>query len=475
MNEPESAAKKVNADLIRRYNVSGPRYTSYPTALQFAPYSESDFKEAVAASRSALEIPSTEKPGNANDDLSVYVHIPFCATLCYYCACNKIVTKKREPAIEYLALLKQELAMVAPLFEGRVVSQLHWGGGTPTFFDDDQLLELMDALKSAFDFRSDDEGEFGIEIDPRTVDAERVAYLRKCGFNRLSFGIQDFNPVVQKAVNRIQTYEQTEEILEAARANGFESISVDLIYGLPHQSVSSFDETLKQIIELRPDRVSIFNYAHLPERFSPQKRILISDLPGPDEKLDILGLCIERLTSAGYVYIGMDHFALPDDELAVAQREGTLHRNFQGYSTYADCDLLALGVTGISNIGNTYSQNVKELDAYREKLVSGSIPVEKGVMIDNDDQIRKAVINALICQFELDFEKIEHAFGIDFQTYFANELDTLKPMVADELLAVSPGEIKVLESGRLLIRNICMVFDRYITSSDGTQAFSKAI
>ncbi len=402
MNQPDGAVKKVNADLIRRYNVSGPRYTSYPTALQFAPYTETAFKQAVTAST------------QSGEDLSVYVHIPFCATLCYYCACNKIVTKKREPAAEYLELLKQELTLVAPLFKGRTVSQLHWGGGTPTLFDDAQLQDLMDALKSAFSFRSDSEGEFGIEIDPRTVDAARVSYLRKCGFNRLSFGIQDFNPVVQKAVNRIQTYAQTEEILQAARDNGFQSISVDLIYGLPHQTVSSFDETLRQIIDLKPDRVSIFNYAHLPERFYPQKRILVSDLPSPDEKLNILGLCIERLTAAGYVYIGMDHFALPEDELAVAQREGTLHRNFQGYSTFADCDLLALGITGISNIGASYSQNVREIDTYREKLQSHVIPVEKGVLVDRDDQIRKAVINALICQFKLDFKTIETTFDINF-------------------------------------------------------------
>ncbi len=469
MKQPESTAQEVNADLIRRYNVSGPRYTSYPTALQFAPYTEAAFKEVVKSS-----MLSAKRSNNKGEDLSIYVHIPFCATLCYYCACNKIVTKKREPAAEYLALLKQELALVAPLFKGRMVSQLHWGGGTPTFFDDDQLIELMIALKAAFDFRSDREGEFGIEIDPRTVDAERVGYLRRCGFNRLSFGIQDFNPVVQKAVNRIQTYAQTEEILNAARDNGFESISVDLIYGLPHQSVFTFDETLKQIIDLRPDRVSIFNYAHLPERFSPQKRILVSDLPAPNEKLEILSLCIERLTGAGYVYIGMDHFALPDDELAIAQKEGTLHRNFQGYSTYADCDLLALGVTGISHIGDSYSQNVKDLETYREKLQAGSIPVEKGVLIDQDDLIRKAVINALICQFELTFATIENTFDIDFQAYFAQELDTLKLMAADGLLVISSGQIKVQESGRLLIRNICMVFDRYI-SSGGTQAFSRAI
>jgi len=463
MNQTDVRSGKVNADLIRRYNVSGPRYTSYPTALQFAPYAESDFKQAVKAS------------SRGDEDLSIYVHIPFCATLCYYCACNKIVTRKKEPAIEYLALLQQELKLVAPLFKDRTVSQLHWGGGTPTFFDDAQLQELFDALRSAFAFRTDSEGEFGIEIDPRTVDAQRVAHLRKCGFNRLSFGIQDFDPVVQKAVNRIQTYDQTEEILKAARDNGFQSISVDLIYGLPHQTVTSFDRTLGQIIELRPDRVSIFNYAHLPERFYPQKRILVSDLPAPDEKLDILELCIERLTGAGYVYIGMDHFALPDDELAIAQREGSLHRNFQGYSTYADCDLLALGITGISNIGNTYSQNVKEIDAYREKLQNNTIPVEKGVLIDSDDQIRKAVINALICQFELDYQSIETAFGINFAEYFATELAALQPMVADQLVTFSPGKISVEENGRLLIRNICMVFDRYIPATGGTTAFSKAI
>ncbi|HIG40069.1 MAG: oxygen-independent coproporphyrinogen III oxidase [bacterium] len=466
MNPSENLSKLVfDPGLIRRYNVSGPRYTSYPTALQFSEFSQSDLGQAIRSS------------SNKDKDLSVYVHIPFCATLCYYCACNKIVTRKRQPAVEYLELLQHEIELVSSLFENRVVSQLHWGGGTPTFFEDEQIQQLMGSINNAFDFRGDDEGEFSIEIDPRTVDPDRIRHLRECGFNRLSFGIQDFDSKVQKAVNRVQSYEQTEVAIKSARQYGFRSVSVDLIYGLPHQSVESVARTLKQVITLSPDRISIYNYAHLPERFSPQKRILVSDMPSPDEKLEILQLCIETLTASEYVYIGMDHFAKPDDELAIAQREGTLQRNFQGYSTRSDCDLIAFGITGISQIGNTYCQNVKELDQYRTLLGQGRIPVEKGVVIDADDLIRKKVIKSLICQFELSYGEVNREFGIDFQTYFASGLDSLRPMVADELLRLDRDGITVTQQGRLLIRNICMVFDRYLQqqSASSTPRYSRAI
>ena len=436
-----------DSDLIQRYNVQGPRYTSYPTALQFGEFEPGELKQAI------------ENSPLKDRDLSLYVHLPFCATLCYYCACNKIITRKREPAIEYLELLDRELELLAPLFENRHISQLHWGGGTPTFLEDGQIASLMDSIRSHFPFRNDTQGEFSIEVDPRTVDADRVAHLRSVGFNRLSLGIQDFEPVVQKAVNRVQSYDDTRDVLEAARLCGFRSISVDLIYGLPFQTFESFSRTLKQIVELKPDRISIYNYAHLPDRFPPQKRILTTDLPEPPEKLKILKLCIEFLTDQGYIYIGMDHFALPDDELAIAQREGTLQRNFQGYSTFADCDLLALGVTGISHIGNTYSQNTREMDEYREHLLGDQLPVVKGAFIDDDDKIRKQIIKELICNFSLNFQKVDEQFNIKFSEYFADEIRLLEPMESDGLIITDDEDIIVTSAGRLLIRNICMVFE----------------
>ncbi len=452
-----------DSDLIQRYNVNGPRYTSYPTALQFGEFYPDEFIKAVASSR-------------LNDrDMSLYVHLPFCATLCYYCACNKVITRKRAPAAEYLDLLEKELDLVAPLFEGRFVSQLHWGGGTPTFLEDEQISRLMRDIRARFEFRSDVAGEFSIEVDPRTVDTDRVVHLREEGFNRLSLGIQDFAPAVQKAVNRVQSYDDTKSVIEAARLCGFRSISVDLIYGLPFQSYSSFQNTLNQIVSLRPDRISIYNYAHLPDRFSPQKRILANDLPKPEEKLLILELCIELLTASGYVYIGMDHFALPDDELAIAQRDGTLQRNFQGYSTFADCDLLALGITGISHIGDSYSQNAREMEAYKEHLLAGRLPLEKGAVIDEDDQVRKEVINELICNFKLQFRAVEERFDVVFTDYFAKEINSLKPMIEDDLVNLDSDAITVTSNGRLFIRNICMVFDRYMTEAVAEKRFSKAV
>ena len=452
-----------DAALIRRYDVPGPRYTSYPTALQFGEFTESEFRQAISAS------PLRDR------DLSLYVHLPFCATLCYYCACNKIVTRKREPLAQYLQDIEREVALLAPLFEGRQVSQLHWGGGTPTFLDDEQVSLLNALLRSAFTFRSDAEGEFSIEIDPRTVDAGRIGKLREAGFNRLSFGIQDFEPDVQKAVNRRQSFVETRSVIEAARANGFESVSVDLIYGLPHQNLATFRNTLGQVSSLSPDRISIYNYAHLPDRFSSQRRILATDLPDPDEKLKILELCVDFLTDAGYVYIGMDHFALPEDELAIALREGTLQRNFQGYSTFADCDLLALGVTGISHIGNTYCQNEKDIDSYHSRLSAGELPLLQGVVIDDDDLIRKEVIRQLMCHFELRFDAINDEFGIDCADYFADELQRLSAFESDGLVDISTSGLAVTPTGRFLIRNVAMVFDRYLKQPKMTDRFSRAI
>ncbi|HKI75204.1 MAG TPA: oxygen-independent coproporphyrinogen III oxidase [Pseudomonadales bacterium] len=453
----------VDLALIRKYNVNGPRYTSYPTALQFSEFTPADYTRAVTDS------PRRDSP------ISLYFHLPFCSTLCYYCACSKIVTRDKAKGVRYLEYLNREIDLQAPNFAGRKVTQLHWGGGTPTFLSDEQITDLMDTIRDRFELVSDSEGEFSIEIDPRTVDAARIRHIREAGFNRLSLGIQDFEPDVQKAVNRIQSFEATREVIQAARDVGFKSISVDLIYGLPHQTMATIANTLKQVIELSPDRISIYNYAHLPQRFAPQKRINVVDLPDADHKLRILKQCIDMLTVSGYQYIGMDHFAKPDDELAVAQREGTLHRNFQGYSTHADCDLVAMGITGISNIGNTYSQNAKTMEDYEAALDGGRLPIVKGIQIDADDLIRKAVIMALICQFTVSFETIEREFDIDFRKYFWRELDSFAAMENDGLVEIDDKGIQVTERGRLLIRNVCMAFDRHLNPDLQANSYSRAI
>ena len=453
----------VDLSLVRKYDVSGPRYTSYPTALQFGELTESAYVAAI------------DRSPNRDKDISLYFHIPFCDTLCYYCACNKVVTRDKTKAEAYLKLLYREIELKAKYLGDRTVSQLHWGGGTPTFLSDEQIQRLMNKIREHFELWSDESGEFSIEIDPRTVDADRIHALRKAGFNRLSMGIQDFNPTVQKAVNRIQSFEATQAVVKAARDCGFRSTSVDLIYGLPFQTVESVNRTLDQIIELSPDRISIYNYAHLPDRFMPQKRINLVDLPTAENKLKILKLCIEKLTANNkYLYIGMDHFAKPGDELAIAQKEGTLHRNFQGYSTFSDRDLIAFGITGISFIGNVYAQNTKQLDEYERSIGMDRLPVEKGVVIDDDDLIRKAVIMALICHFKLEFAKVDERFGIEFTHYFKNELGHLRQFEEDDLLEVTSDGIYVNDKGRLLIRNICMSFDRHLKQVAG-QRFSKAI
>jgi oxygen-independent coproporphyrinogen-3 oxidase len=407
--------------------------------------------------------------------LSLYFHLPFCDTVCYYCACNKIVTKNRARTVPYLEQLFQEIALQAALFDrARSVDQLHWGGGTPTFLSHDQMRALMDRTRAHFSLRDDDRGEYSIEVDPREADADTIRLLRGLGFNRLSLGVQDFDPAVQQAVNRIQTEAETYAVLEAARANGFRSVSFDLIYGLPKQTVASFSATLDKVIAAAPDRLSVFNYAHLPELFKTQRQINAAELPSPTVKLEILQHCIARLTAAGYVYIGMDHFAKPDDELAVAQREGGLYRNFQGYSTHADCDLVAMGITAIGRVGDTYSQNHKTLEAYGAALAASELPVFRGLALDADDRLRRAVISRLICQFELDFGAIEREFGIRFRDYFAAELAGLAPMVADGLVVVTERGIAVQPVGKLLIRNVCMVFDKYLRQSPATR-YSKVI
>jgi len=453
-------------DLIRRYDKSGPRYTSYPTAVQFhSGFTDTDYRAWAKRSNEA----APPRP------LSLYFHLPFCDTVCFYCACNKVVTKDRKRASPYLGRLHREIAMQAELFDRtRVVEQLHWGGGTPTFISHEEIEELMNVTREHFRLRDDDKGEYGLEVDPREVRPETLALLRRLGFNRLSMGVQDFEPAVQKAVNRIQSEAETFAVLEQARTLGFRSISMDLIYGLPHQTVESFGRTLEKIIGAGPDRLSVFNYAHLPEIFKPQRRISASDLPSPQEKLNILQHTIERLTQAGYVYIGMDHFARPDDELAVAQRNGTLYRNFQGYSTHAECDLVGLGMTAIGMVGDCYSQNQRTLDDYYAALDVGRLPVMRGITLDADDKLRRAIITQLICHFTLDFGAIERAYNIRFTDYFSTELAELSVMQQDGLLDLDATTIRVRPAGKLLIRNICMVFDRYLRQKQ-EQRFSKVI
>lgn len=451
-------------DLIQRYDKAGPRYTSYPTAVQF--------HEDFAAQQ------YTEYAKNSNVDnapLSLYFHIPFCDTVCFYCACNKVATKNHQLAVEYLQRLLKEIEMQAALFDKqRPVTQLHWGGGTPTFLNLDEMRQLMDTTRQHFNLLEDDTGEYSIEIDPREANADTIKLLRELGFNRMSLGVQDFDPQVQKAVNRIQTEAETFAVLDAARKEGFRSISIDLIYGLPHQTQDSFKTTLDKVLQVEPDRLSIFNYAHLPTLFKPQRRINEDDLPSPAQKLDVLQMTTQYLLDAGYVYIGMDHFAKPDDELAVAQRNGTLYRNFQGYATHADCDLVAMGSTSISKVGASYSQNVKTLDEYYARIDNNELPVFRGIALNEDDVLRREVITQLICHFSLSIPKIEQQFNLNFKQYFAQEWAELDKLQNDGLITYDDQQIEILPAGRLLVRNICMVFDIYLRQAK-EQRFSKVI
>jgi oxygen-independent coproporphyrinogen-3 oxidase len=416
-----------------------------------------------------------EASNAAGGPLSLYFHIPFCDTVCFYCGCNKVATKDRSRAAPYLQRVHRELELQSALFDSeRIVDQLHWGGGTPTFISHDEMRALMVKTRECFKLHDDDSGEYSIEIDPREVQSDTIALLREIGFNRMSLGVQDFDEKVQVAVNRVQSDEQTIGALEAARSEGFKSVSMDLIYGLPFQSVESFERTLDRAIAIDADRLTVFNYAHLPEIFKPQRRINEDDLPASQEKLDILQMSIEKLTAAGYVYIGMDHFAKPDDELAVAQRDGTLYRNFQGYSTHSECDLIGIGATSIGMVGDSYAQNLKGLDEYYAAIDADKLAVFRGVDLDKDDKLRRDVITRLICHFELDKASVEQAHGIQFNEYFANELKDLEGMQGDGLLKLEEGRIEVLPSGKLLIRNICMVFDRYLREKQN-QRFSKVI
>ncbi len=420
-------------ELISRYNLYGPRYTSYPVATQFHEnFGVKDYYQVVTDSNEDL----LPKP------LSLYVHLPFCNTVCFYCACNKIITANRQRAIPYLKDLHKEINLLGPLFDSdRVVNQLHWGGGTPTFITHESMISLMNVIKNNFTLLDDDSGEYSIEIDPREIKSETISLLRNIGFNRMSIGVQDFNPQVQNAVNRNQSYEQTLHVYNEARKYEFHSINIDLIYGLPKQSVNSFCNTISKVIEINPDRIAIYNYAHFPQSFKNQRQIKEEELPRSNEKLEILGEAINSLKDAGYVYIGMDHFAKPDDELAIAQRKGNLYRNFQGYSTNANCDVIGFGVTAISKINNSYSQNIRAIDEYHVSLEKNNIPILRGYKLKVDDELRREVITQLICHFQIEFCKVEDLFKIDFNNYFSKEIQKLNDMEKDNLLKIDNTSI----------------------------------
>jgi len=446
--------------VLDKYNYSGPRYTSYPTAVEFhEAFTIADFDAACA------QYP--DRP------LSLYVHIPFCHKLCYYCGCNKIVTRHGHKADEYLDILEYEIRQRASLLNERCVNQLHFGGGTPTFLSVAQISRLMDILRQEFTFS--DGAEISIEVDPREIHIDLLEHLKKEGFTRLSIGVQDFNKQVQKLVNREQDESFIFALIERAQELGFHSTNIDLIYGLPLQTAESFSVTLDQILNIRPSRLSIFNYAHMPQLFAAQRKIKEDDLPKAQEKMFILQMMIKKLTLAGYQFIGMDHFALPEDELAIAQREGKLHRNFQGYTTHGDNDLIGFGVSAISMVGDSYAQNQKELNIYYEQVNTQTHALWKGLLLDSDDLIRREVIKQLICNFKLDKESIEKEFNIIFSHYFAEDIKLLDPFIQDELVVNDNVSIIVSLRGRLLIRNICMCFDKYLRLKMRQKLFSRVI
>lgn len=454
-----------NRALVEKYDRPGPRYTSYPTAPQFQPFfAIDDYKRAALLSNQAPIKP-----------LSLYIHIPFCKSLCYYCACNKIITQKTHRAVEYLDYLKKEIEMQAALYDkSRQLTQLHFGGGTPTYLTSEQLSELMDCLRTHFNFDESDNHEFSIEVDPRTIDTERIQELREQGFNRLSFGVQDFDEKVQRAVNRLQSEQQVFDLVAAGRAAKFKSISVDLIYGLPLQTVESFSTTLDKIIKLRPDRIATYSYAHLPEMVRAQRLIRKEDMPPPERKMELLELIIARLTEAGYVYIGMDHFALPNDELVIAREKGTLQRNFQGYSTHAECDLIGLGITAIGYVAGNYSQNIKVLSEYYACLDEGKLPIQKGYTLSNDDIIRREVITDLMCHGTINFSKFDNKYGIDFKDYFADSLAKLTETIDDGLVKLTDNQLELLPQGHLMMRIVAMAFDAYLGEKQKGQ-FSRTV
>jgi oxygen-independent coproporphyrinogen-3 oxidase len=455
----------IDPVLIRKYDVSGPRYTSYPTADRFVDaFGETQFRHWLAR----------RNIGGINQPLSIYMHLPFCDTVCFYCACNKVVTRDHSKSAKYIKYLEKELALVGPLTgEDRQICQLHWGGGTPTFLAHDEMRALMRAVDAQFARAPN--FECSVEVDPRSAPAGTMALLGELGFNRVSIGVQDFDPAVQRAVHRIQSEEVTRRVIDEARANGFRSVNLDLIYGLPKQTLDSFSRTLDATIALNPDRIALYSYAHLPKLFKPQRRIAEADLPSPEIKLQILTLAIGRLARAGYLYIGMDHFAKAGDELAIAQTQGRLQRNFQGYSTYPAADMLGFGVSAIGKIGPTYYQNRKDLEEYYAELDAGRLPVVRGMELTPDDLVRRSVIQSLSCNFRVSIESIELAHLIDFRRYFADELADLRNLAADGLVELAPDWIIVTPKGRLMVRTVCMVFDRYLRERARQASYSKVI
>jgi oxygen-independent coproporphyrinogen-3 oxidase len=470
LQSPSSASPEhvLTDDLLRRMDVPGPRYTSYPTADRFVEAFGAEQQEQALRQRSLGGV------AGAGGPMSLYVHVPFCESVCYYCACNKVVTRDHGKAVEYLEALGREMALVADMLgPDRTVSQLHFGGGTPTYLDDAQLSRLMQDIRGHF--RLQKQGEYSIEVDPRTVTAERLAHLASLGFNRLSFGVQDFDADVQRAVHRVQPFEQVAELMAQARAQGFASINVDLIYGLPRQTAVSFERTVRQVASLRPDRIAMYGYAHLPLRFKPQRRIATADLPSGGERVGMLSSAIAGFIGHGYQYIGMDHFALPDDALAIAKRQGLLHRNFQGYSTYADCDLVGLGVSSISRVGATYSQNAKTLPEYYDALNRGQLPAVRGLALSRDDLVRRAIIMAIMCHGRVSFESVELAHLVDFKRSFAHEMAALAELRDAGFLTMDEDGFEVTATGWYFVRTVAMVFDRYIQADQTRERFSKVI
>ena len=463
------ATPAFDADLLRRYDTPGPRYTSYPTAPHFSnAFGEAQLRAAAQA--------SNEEPIPRR--LSLYVHVPFCFSPCFYCGCNRIITRDLGRAGPYLARLHREIALVAPLFDrDREVIQLHFGGGTPNFMDPAQLGEVVDVLQRQFHFSGSRDRDISIELDPRFVDRDGIAALAGIGFNRASLGVQDFDPAVQEAVNRIQSVEQTRAVVDACREAGMRSVNIDLIYGLPGQNQQGFGRTLDTVVDMRPDRLAVYSYAHMPHLFKPQKQINDALLIDAETKLGLLRLAVEKLTAAGYQYIGMDHFALPDDDLAVAQARGGLHRNFMGYTTHADSDLVGLGVSAISHVGDTFSQNPRDLPGWEAAIDAGHLPVFRGMQMSDDDQLRADLIQQLMCQGEIPVDALQRRYDIDFQAYFAADIARLQPLAADGLVRIEPDRIHATSRGRMLLRNIAMCFDAYLQqpADVATPRFSRAI
>lgn len=467
MDKKEVDEKEVlfHPELLQKFDINGPRYTSYPSADRFhSDFSEQDYVGAL------------QRVAKLKEPMSLYFHLPFCPNICYYCGCNKIITKDHGRSAKYIKYLAKEMAMVTKVMgaQGRIpVTQLHWGGGTPTFLSHEEMRELMHHTNEHFELLPG--GEYSIEIDPRRVSEQDIALLAELGFNRISLGVQDFNLAVQEAVHRIQTIEETQAVIDWSRKYGFKSRSVDLIYGLPKQTPATFKETVDAVLKMNPDRLSVYNYAHLPHIFKPQRRIAEADLPPAADKLDILSNTITRLGEAGYVFIGMDHFAKPDDELAIAQQEGKLHRNFQGYSTQAECDLLAFGISSIGKVDDCYSQNVRTLDEYYAALDAGHLPVLRGLQLDQDDLLRRELIGELMCQFALNTKVFASDHQIDFQDYFKTELEELKDLEQAGLLEWRNGDIVVPIKGRLLARRVAMTFDRHLRESQARGTYSKVL